>query len=91
MAISDSSVSAAGSATPFDACMTPVESSMETVCSPLACRSSDTGFTVSLPRAWLEEHPLTEAALDVEAEAWRAIGIRFDVRGVSDERVKALG
>lgn len=58
---------------------------------PLGCRSSDTGYTVSLPRAWLDEHPLTEAALGDEAEQWRALGIRFDVRGVSEEKIRALG
>ncbi len=58
---------------------------------PLSCRSNETGFTVSLPRAWLDAHPLTEAALDSEAEEWRALGIRFDVRGVSEERARGLG
>lgn len=57
---------------------------------PLACRANETGFTVSLPRAWLDEHPLTEGALDAEAEEWRALGIRFDIRGVSEERARVL-
>ena len=57
---------------------------------PLSCRANETGFTLSLPRAWLEEHPLSEAALDDEAEEWRALGIRFDIRGVSEERARVL-
>jgi exopolyphosphatase/guanosine-5'-triphosphate,3'-diphosphate pyrophosphatase len=56
---------------------------------PLSCRSNDTGFTVSLPRAWLDAHPLTEAALDAEADEWRTLGIRFDVRSLSEERARA--
>jgi exopolyphosphatase/guanosine-5'-triphosphate,3'-diphosphate pyrophosphatase len=58
---------------------------------PFACKASDTGYTLSIPRSWLDEHPLSEAALDAEAEEWRALGIRFDVRGVGEERAQALG
>ncbi len=58
---------------------------------PLSCRANETGFTVSLPRAWLDEHPLSEEALAGEAEEWRALGIRFDVRGVNEERARVLG
>ena len=57
---------------------------------PLSCKSSESGFTVLLPRAWLEEHPLSEGALDAEADEWWSLGIRFDVRGVNDERAKEL-
>ena len=58
---------------------------------PLSCRANETGFTVSLPRAWLDEHPLSEEALAGEAEEWRALGIRFDVRGLNEERARVLG
>lgn len=46
----------------------------------LECRRSAGGFEISLPRAWLEKHPLTEAALEAEAAEWRPLGIRIGVR-----------
>jgi len=58
---------------------------------PLACKASDTGYSLSLPRSWLDDHPLSEAALDAEAEEWRGLGMRFDIRGVGEERAQALG
>jgi exopolyphosphatase / guanosine-5'-triphosphate,3'-diphosphate pyrophosphatase len=48
----------------------------------LACRRSAGGFVISLPRAWLEKHPLTEAALQAEAAEWRPLGIRIAVRAL---------
>jgi exopolyphosphatase / guanosine-5'-triphosphate,3'-diphosphate pyrophosphatase len=49
----------------------------------LECRRSASGFSVSLPRAWLEKHPLTEAALEAEAAEWRPLGIRIGVRALT--------
>lgn len=60
-----------------------------------ACKTTDAGYQMSLPRGWLEAHPLTEAALAEEAAEWRTLGIRFDVRGVSgvaeERRLKTAG
>jgi exopolyphosphatase / guanosine-5'-triphosphate,3'-diphosphate pyrophosphatase len=47
----------------------------------LECRRSASGFSVSLPRPWLEKHPLTEAALEAEGAEWRPLGLRIAVRG----------
>ncbi len=55
-----------------------------------SCKANGTGYVLSVPRVWLDEHPLTEAALDSEAEEWRSLGIRFEVRAVGDERAQAL-
>ncbi|HEY6865430.1 MAG TPA: hypothetical protein VI319_16170, partial [Burkholderiales bacterium] len=49
----------------------------------LECRRSAGGFQVALPRAWLDRHPLTEAALGDESAQWRALGMRFSVRAAS--------
>ena len=47
------------------------------------CRSTDSGFEVALSEAWLEAHPLTEAALEAESEDWRTVGLDLDVvRGI---------
>ncbi len=50
---------------------------------PLACRTTEAGYQLALPRNWLEEHPLTEAALQEEAGEWRTQGIRMEVRGLN--------
>jgi exopolyphosphatase/guanosine-5'-triphosphate,3'-diphosphate pyrophosphatase len=52
----------------------------------LECGSSAKGFHVSLPRAWLEKHPLTEAALESEAAEWRSLGFRVVVRATAEWR-----
>jgi len=58
---------------------------------PIACKATDSGFQLALPGSWLDEHPLTAAALEQEAEAWRAVGMRFDVRSLGAERAQAAG
>ena len=57
---------------------------------PLACKASKGGFQVTLPRAWLEEHPLTEAALETETEEWRAVGVKLEVRSLAKEERPVL-
>jgi len=44
------------------------------------CRATDTGFVLTVPAAWLEDHPLTAAALEAESEEWRALGMRLEVK-----------
>lgn len=56
----------------------------------LACKASRSGFQVSLPRGWLEEHPLTEAALEAETDEWRAVGVRVELRSSAKEERPAL-
>lgn len=57
----------------------------------IACRMTDSGFQFAADRNWLEEHPLTEAALEAEADEWRAIGMRLDVRAVAEDKSRAAG
>jgi exopolyphosphatase/guanosine-5'-triphosphate,3'-diphosphate pyrophosphatase len=55
----------------------------------IACRETDSGFQLGLPRGWLDAHPLTAAALEAEADEWRALGMRLDVKATSAERAAA--
>ena len=57
----------------------------------LGAKSTDTGFQLALRAGWLDEHPLTAAALEAEAEDWRAVGLRFDVRSLPADRAQAAG
>jgi exopolyphosphatase / guanosine-5'-triphosphate,3'-diphosphate pyrophosphatase len=57
---------------------------------PPACKSSKNGFQLMLPRAWLEEHALTEAALEEETEQWRSVGVRLELRSQAKEERAAL-
>jgi exopolyphosphatase/guanosine-5'-triphosphate,3'-diphosphate pyrophosphatase len=57
----------------------------------LAARATDSGFQLGVAGDWLEAHPLTAAALESEAEDWRAVGMRFDVRPLAADRAQAAG
>ena len=57
----------------------------------LGARAIAGGFQLALPAGWLEEHPLTAAALEAEAEDWRAVGLRFDVRTLPADRAQVAG
>lgn len=48
------------------------------------------GFAVDLPQSWLDESPLSAAALDAEAQHWKDVGMRLDVRGLSERKVSVL-
>jgi len=54
----------------------------------VACRATDSGFQLGVERGWLDEHPLTEAALEAEADEWRSLGMRLEIRALSDEKPK---
>jgi len=58
---------------------------------PIACKANDGNFELSLPLAWLEEHPLTAAALEAETDEWRSLGMKLDVRALSAEKLRAAG
>lgn len=46
----------------------------------IGCRPTESGLQLLIARSWLDEHPLTEAALDSEANEWRALGMKLDLR-----------
>jgi exopolyphosphatase/guanosine-5'-triphosphate,3'-diphosphate pyrophosphatase len=47
-------------------------------------------FAIDLPLSWLEENPLSAAALDAEAEHWKSVGMKLEVSGLSDRKVSVL-
>ena len=55
----------------------------------IACRAIDSGFQLGVERAWLDQHPLTEAAIEAEADEWRALGMRLEIRAIAEEKSKA--
>ncbi len=48
------------------------------------------GFAIDLPQSWLEENPLSAAALEAEADQWKAVGMRLGVSGLSEKKVSVL-
>jgi exopolyphosphatase / guanosine-5'-triphosphate,3'-diphosphate pyrophosphatase len=56
----------------------------------LRVAGDDAGFAVDLPEAWLEENPLTAAALETETERWKAVGMKFSVNALSEKKVAQL-
>jgi exopolyphosphatase/guanosine-5'-triphosphate,3'-diphosphate pyrophosphatase len=57
----------------------------------IGCKATDSGYQLAVPSAWLDGHPLTATALEAEAEEWRALGLRLDVRAQAGDRVQASG
>jgi len=56
---------------------------------PVRCRATGSGFEIALAAAWLEAHPLTAAALEAEAEEWKAFGLKLEIEPVAAPRSKA--
>ena len=48
------------------------------------------GFEIELAQSWLDENPLSAAALEDEAGHWKAVGMRLEVSGLSDKKVSVL-
>jgi exopolyphosphatase/guanosine-5'-triphosphate,3'-diphosphate pyrophosphatase len=48
------------------------------------------GFAIDLPQSWLDDNPLSAAALESEADHWKAVGMRLAVSGLSDKKVSVL-
>lgn len=48
------------------------------------------GFAIDLPQSWLEENPLSAAALESESDHWKAVGMKLEVSGLSDKKVSVL-
>jgi len=57
----------------------------------LVCRATGAGYQLALPQGWLDEHPLTAAALDAEMDEWRGLGLRFELKEFSAEKLRAAG
>jgi exopolyphosphatase / guanosine-5'-triphosphate,3'-diphosphate pyrophosphatase len=58
---------------------------------PLARVAADAGgFALDLPQAWLDDNPLSAAALESETEHWKSVGMRLAVNGLSDRKVSVL-
>jgi len=55
----------------------------------LACELTESGFRLLLPEALLENHPLSAAALAAEADEWKSIGLRLEVKHLRDSAAKA--
>ena len=53
--------------------------------------STETGFRLALPADWLEAHPMTQAALEEEAQEWAVLGMKLELRSDSGERLHAAG
>src|SRR3954471_10120005 len=48
------------------------------------------GFAIDLPQSWLDENPLSAAALDSETDNWKSVGMKLPLSGPSDRRVSVL-
>ena len=48
------------------------------------------GFAIDLPQSWLDESPLSAAALEAEADHWKTVGMKLQVSGLSDKKVSVL-
>jgi exopolyphosphatase/guanosine-5'-triphosphate,3'-diphosphate pyrophosphatase len=48
------------------------------------------GFAIDLPQSWLEENPLSGAALEAETDHWKSVGMKLQVSGLSDKKVSVL-
>lgn len=56
----------------------------------LRVAASEAGFSMELPQSWLDDNALSAAALEAEADHWRALGMTFGVSGLSDKKVSVL-
>jgi len=48
------------------------------------------GFAIDLPQSWLDENPLSAAALESETDHWKSVGMKLSVSGLSDRKVSVL-
>ena len=48
------------------------------------------GFAIDLPQSWLDENPLSAAALETESDQWKAVGMKLEIGGLSDKKVSVL-
>ncbi len=52
--------------------------------------ASESGFALELPQNWLDDNPLSASAFDTEAAFWKSIGMRFEVRGLTERKLAVL-
>jgi exopolyphosphatase/guanosine-5'-triphosphate,3'-diphosphate pyrophosphatase len=57
---------------------------------PLRVSADAGGYTLELPREWLEANPLTEAALEAESGSWKAAGMKLAVAPVTERRAAQI-
>jgi exopolyphosphatase/guanosine-5'-triphosphate,3'-diphosphate pyrophosphatase len=50
----------------------------------LGCEMTESGFRLLLPGSLLEDRPLSAAALADEAEEWKSIGLRLELKSLRD-------
>jgi exopolyphosphatase/guanosine-5'-triphosphate,3'-diphosphate pyrophosphatase len=55
----------------------------------LGCEMTDSGFRLLLPESLLEQRPLSAAALSDEADEWKSIGLRLELKPLPDTASKA--
>src|SRR5258708_8871878 len=55
-----------------------------------ACTASKSGFQLTLQRARLADHPMTEGALENETEEWRALGGKHQVASLPQRTAPGL-
>ena len=48
------------------------------------------GFEIELAQSWLDDNPLSAAALEDEAGHWKSVGMKLTVSGLSDKKVSVL-
>lgn len=56
----------------------------------LRVAADESGFAIDLPQSWLDESPLSAAALEDEAQHWKSVGMKLQVSGLSDRKVSVL-
>jgi exopolyphosphatase/guanosine-5'-triphosphate,3'-diphosphate pyrophosphatase len=56
---------------------------------PLGCEMTESGFRLLLPESLLEDRPLSAAALADEADEWKSIGLRLEIKPLRDSASKA--
>jgi len=55
----------------------------------LACEMTESGFRLLLPPDFLEDRPLSAAALADEADEWKSIGLRLEIKPLRDAAARA--
>jgi len=55
----------------------------------LACEMTESGFRLLLPQALLENRPLAAAALADEADEWKSIGLRLELKPLRESAANA--
>ena len=56
----------------------------------LRVAGGEAGFEIELAQSWLDDNPLSAAALEEESGHWKAVGMQLAVSGLSDKKVSVL-